>query len=239
MNVCLHLKRTRGIGTHRTTSGEKMHYPDTAGAAAALRAVTCSRTHPALASLQPVTHDGLAAVQAGIDSHRQGEQPWWASSRHLVDVWAASAMRMGWRADLSPTNDRAHAWDMRMYEPNGGRRFAVWATGLMLPMTDNTDALWVFEKGLELARASATELSLERDRERLVLAFVIPYVRAGHDQACDMAGLVDAWLARFPFLPHFSGATAAECALVRSDVPRNAAGWLFPGLGVIAELISP
>jgi hypothetical protein len=214
-----------------------MHDLKTAELAAASGAVTRSTTRPALAWLQPVIHDWLVAVQARIGSHRQGGQPWWTSTHNLAKVWVASAKRIGWGADLLSTDDCTPAWDMHLEIPEGGRRFAVWAIGLKLSMTDNADALLAFEKGLGHARASATELPLEHDQERLVLAFVIPYLRAGDDQADDLARLVDTWLARFPFPGHLTDANADAFVLVRSDALRNVSGWIFPGVGVIAELV--
>lgn len=214
-----------------------MQDPITAGTAAASSAVTRFTTRPMLASLQPLIREWLLAVLAKIGAHRQDEQPWWASTNNLTEEFVASANRIGWHANLVSTRDSAPAWDIRLDEPDGGPRYAACAIGLLLSMSDNADAMQVLERGLGHAKASATELPLEHGRERLVLAFAIPYRRAGDDPNDDFARQVDTWLARFPFVAPLQASTADACVLVRSEPPRNASGWVFPGVCVIADLI--
>jgi hypothetical protein len=209
------------------------------GTATASMAVCRSTVGPSLARLQPVIHDWLAEVSAAINSHQQGEQPWWMTTHNLAGAWVASANRMGWCAELLSTGDGAPAWDMVLEEPHGGRKFAVWAVGLIPSMTDKDDALLLIEKGLAHAKASAAELSLGQGLERLVLAFVSPYVRSGKGQDYELAGLVDAWLAQFPFRSEQSDATAEACVMLRTDPPRNAADLIFPGVCLNAELVAP
>lgn len=215
-----------------------MHEPKSAGTAAASSAVTRVTTRPMLASLQPLIHEWLAMVEAEIGSHRPGEQAHWASAHSLTGALVASAKHIGWRAELTSTGDGAPGWDLHLDEPDGGRRFAVCAIGLLLSMSDSADAMQVFEWGIGHARMSAQELPLEHERNRLVLAFTVPYLPAGDAPTEDFARLVDAWLARFPFVAPLQASTAEACVLVRSEPPRNASGWIFPGVGVIAELIS-
>lgn len=214
-----------------------MQDPITARAAAASSAVTRFTTHPMLASLQPLIREWLLAVQAKIGAHRQDEQPWWASTNNLAEEFVASAKRIGWHAGLVPTRDSGQAWDIRLDEPDGGPRYVACAIGLLLSMSDNADAMEVLERGLAHAKASATEFPLEHGRERLVLAFAIPYRPTGDDPNDDFARQVDTWLARFPFVAPLQASTADACVLVRSEPPRNASGWVFPGVGVIVDMI--
>jgi hypothetical protein len=153
--------------------------------------------------------------------------PWWMSVEARMCAFEEAATRTGWSVRLSIDLD-AELWDMHLQQD--GQQFAVRCVAAMQSIASDDNGRTFLENARRL-----TQLEDRRDKKPpsetgLHVLFVMPYLRADEGNDDEVTHRLGEWLASSPF-------QAAAHAWVGATAPvlRNAAGWAFPGIGLLMQ----
>jgi hypothetical protein len=144
-----------------------------------------------------------------------------------MGAFEEAATRTGWSVRISIDPD-AEPWDMHLQRD--GQRFAVRCIAATQSIaSDDND--WMFlENARHLNQVEQRRNKKPPGETGLNVLFVMPFVRANEGNDDEVTHRLGKWLASSPF-------QAAAHAWVGATAPvlRNAAGWAFPGIGLLMQ----
>ena len=153
--------------------------------------------------------------------------PWWMSVEARKCAFEEAATRTGWSVRRSIDPD-AESWDMHLQQH--AQRFAVRCVAAMQPIASDGNGRIFLENARRLIHVERGCDKKPPGETGLHVLFVMPFVRANEGNDDEVTHRLGEWLAGSPF-------QAAAHAWVGATAPvlRNAAGWAFPGIGLLMQ----
>lgn len=205
-----------------------------AGASASKRTtavyVTASATHPSMAVLSPLIDAWLTVALDWMGDPEAG--CWWLDPLARRQSIADAAHKVGWSSQAS--RGERTPWDLRVTDRSGFQSVLriVSARCALQEAASNV----TIEQASSVAQMGLAGARLAQHVHRVEVVFAVPFVPAGSTES-EVSFLLKRWLAETP-LASCGRATAYAYAFRRDGFCRNAAGAVFPGLGLRAAVVS-